>query len=142
MHAEIIDSQAQPIDTYGAFKRSLTLAILANLVIGLALLIGPLQTVEFIGMETVHPSIWIRYIGLFMILLTLSYLPIRLMPSVYLPLAFYAVFLRVVFVIFFVSAGFLADSGFFWFALYDLAFGILLGRSLWQGYSDELMSRP
>ncbi len=142
MHAETMDSQAQPLDTYEAFKRALTLAILANLVVGLALLIGPLQTVEFIGMETGHPPIWIRYIGLFMILLTLSYIPIRLMPSVYLPLAFYAVFLRLVFVIFFVLAGFLADSGFFWFALYDLAFGVLLGRSLWRGYSEELMSRP
>jgi len=120
----------------------LPLAILANLVVGLALLIVPLWTVEFIGMETVQPLIWVRYIGLFMILLTLGHIPIRLMPSVHLPLAFYAVFLRVVFVIFFVLAGFLADSGFFWFALYDLAFGILLGHSLWQGYSEELMSRP
>jgi len=110
MYAETIDSQAQPLDTYEAFKRALT--ILANLVVGLALLIVPLWTVEFIGMETVQPPIWVRYIGLFMILLTPSHIPIRLMPSVHLPLAFYAVLLRAVFMIFFVLAGFFADSGF------------------------------
>ncbi len=142
MHAELIDTQAKPIDTYQAFKRWMTLAIIANLVVGLALLLEPLGFVAVIGIDAMYPDIWIRYVGLMLIVLTLSYIPIRLMPPVYLPLAFYAVALRALFVLFFLYAAVSASGGFLWFALYDVLFGVLLGTSLWQGYRDELMSRP
>lgn len=142
MYAHAIDTQAKPMDTYQAFKRWLTLAIIANLLVGLALLLAPLSAVQMIGIDAVYPDIWVRYVGLFLIILTLSYIPIRIMPAVYLPLAFYAVILRVLFVMFFLYAAVAANGGFLWFALYDIVFGILLGTSLWTGYRNELMSQP
>jgi hypothetical protein len=142
MYADAIDTQAKPADTYQAFKRWMTLAIVANLLVGLALLLAPLGTLRMIGIDAVYPDIWIRYVGLFLIILTLGYIPIRIMPAAYLPLAFHAVILRVLFVLFFLYAAVTASGGFLWFALYDIVFGILLGTSLWEGYRAELMSRP
>ena len=108
-------SAAPSTDLYAGFKRALVIAMVANVVVGLVELLFPGFVIEFLGLPPALSPVWVRYAGLFLIVLTGTFLPVWLFPEANRYLAHYVIALRFVFAVFFLFAG----GGFLWFALYD-----------------------
>lgn len=136
--AHRIDPTAQPADTYGTYKSILTLAIIGNVVVGLAMLLHPGWVVETLGLAPVHPLAWVRYAGVSILVLTVVYIPVRIAPQAHKALGLYTGLLRFVYVILFLSLG----GGFYVFAAFDSLFGLLLLTSYWNAFQAELASFP
>ncbi len=129
---------APATDLYAGFKRVLTVAIVLNVLVGLAELVFPSTVVDILGLSPALSTVWVRYSGLFLIILTGTYLPARLFPEANRYLALYVIALRFVFVVFFLFAG----GGFFWFAVYDAIFGVWLAATYWRSFQAEIMANP
>jgi hypothetical protein len=136
--ASLALSAAPSTDLYSGFKRALVIAMVANVLVGLVELLFPGFVIEFLGLPPALSTVWVRYAGLFLIVLTGTFLPVWLFPEANRYLAHYVIALRFVFAIFFVFAG----GGFLWFALYDLVFGIWLATTYWRAFQAELMANP
>ena len=129
---------APATDLYAGFKRVLTVAMVANVLVGLLELLFPSTVVDILGLPPALSTVWIRYSGLFLIILTGTYLPVRLFPEANRYLAHYVIALRFVFAVFFLFAG----GGFFWFAVYDAVFGVWLAATYWRAFRAEIMGNP
>ena len=131
-------SAAPPTDLYADFKSALTVAMTLNVFVGLMELLFPSTVVHLLGLPPALSIEWVSYAGLFLIILTGTYVPLRLFPEANLYMAHYVIGLRFVFVVFFLWAG----GGFLWFALFDAIFGIWLATTYWRGFQAELMANP
>ncbi len=131
-------SSVMPVNVYAGFKRVLTLGIVLNILVGLALICYPAKVVDLLDLPSPGTLVWVRYIGVFLIILSGTHLPLRLHPPAYRFLGVYAILLRFLFVIFFLWAG----GGFLWFALYDGVFGLLLATTYRRASRKELMAYP
>ncbi len=131
-------STAPATDLYADFKRALTVAMVANVLVGLLELLFPSFVVDLLGLPPALSTEWVQYGGMFLIILTGTYLPVRLFPDANRYLAHYIIALRFVFVVFFLFAG----GGFFWFALFDAVFGLWLATTYWRAFKAEIMANP
>lgn len=131
-------SMAQATDLYAGFKRALTVAMVLNVVIGLLEILFPSFIVDLLGLPPALSIVWVQYAGVFLIILTGTYIPPRLFPEANQYMAHYVIGLRFVFVIFFLFAG----GGFLWFALYDAVFGLWLAITYWRAFKAEIAARP
>lgn len=131
-------STAPATDLYASFKGALTVAMILNLVVGLVELLFPSTVVHILGLPPALSTEWVRYSGLFLIILTGTYVPLRLVPEANRYMAHYVIGLRFAFVVFFLFAG----GGFLWFALYDIIFGLWLATTYWRGFKAEIMANP
>lgn len=129
---------APATNLYAGFKRALTVAMVLNVLVGLAELLFPSTIVDILGLPPALSTVWVRYSGLFLIILTGTYLPVRLFPEANRYLAHYVIALRFVFVVFFLCAG----GGFLWFAVYDAVFGVWLAATHWRAFQAEIMANP
>ncbi len=136
--ASVTLSEAPATDLYAGFKRALTVAMVLNVIVGLVELLFPGFVVDLLGLPPALSTVWVRYSGLFLIILTGTYLPLRLFPEANLYLAHYVIGLRFVFVVFFLCAG----GGFLWFAAYDAIFGVWLATTYWRAFQAEIMANP
>lgn len=142
MDARLIDTLAPPAESYRSFKRALTIAIVADLVVGLALLCLAGWVVEFLGLAPVHPLVWVRCVGLLLLALAVVHAPLRIAPQANAFLATYAIGLRGALFVFFLIAGLVAAGGFLWLALYEVLLGVLLGLTFWRDFRSHLMAQP
>ncbi len=131
-------SAAPPTDLYADFKSALTVAMVLNVFVGLMELLFPSTVVDLLGLPPALSTEWVRYSGLFLIILTGTYVPLRLFPEANRYLAHYVIALRFVFVVFFLWAG----GGFLWFALFDAIFGLWLATTYWRAFKAEIMANP
>ncbi len=138
IHAHAIPSRTEPTYAYQTYHRLLVVSIVANILVALAMVINPAWVADLIDLGPSQPTVWMRYIGMMILVLTGTYLPLIIAPQAYTFMGFYTGILRLVLVLFFVFAG----GGFLWFALYDGLFGILLLVSYYRAYITELMSLP
>jgi uncharacterized protein YjeT (DUF2065 family) len=129
---------ADRIGRYDAFRRWLRIAMAANVVVGLTLLIIPETVRELLSLPVAASAIYLRYIGLFIVVVTVSYTPAAVFPPAARFLGLYAILVRLVFVVFFLVAG----GGFLWFALFDAVFSIILVVTFLAGVRDDLAKRP
>ena len=129
---------ADRVGRYDAFRRWLRIAMAANVLVGLALLVFPESLRALLALPPAADPIYLRYIGLFIVVLTASYTPAAVFPPAARFLGIYAILVRVVFVIFFLIAG----GGFLWFALFDAVFGVILASTFLAGVRDDLAKRP
>jgi uncharacterized protein YjeT (DUF2065 family) len=129
---------ADRIGRYDAFRRWLRIAMAANVVVGLTLLIIPETVRELLSLPVAASAIYLRYIGLFIVVVTVSYTPAAVFPPAARFLGLYAILVRLVFVVFFLVAG----GGFLWFALFDAVFGVILLMTFLAGVRDDLAKRP
>jgi hypothetical protein len=129
---------ADRVGRFEAFRRWLRIAMAANVVVGLALLIFPDGLRELLSLPAAASAVYLRYIGLFIIVVTLSYTPAAVFPPAARFLGIYATVVRFVFVVFFLIAG----GGFLWFALFDAVFGVILFATFLAGVRDDLDKRP
>lgn len=129
---------ARSADPMAAYKRVLTIGMVLNVLGGLWMIVAPGSFTAFLNMDPVYPLAWVRYAGVSLIVLTGTYIPVRLLPLANRFLAAYGIALRFVFVLFFVLAG----GGFLWFALFDFIFGVLLFVTYWRGWLRDLMAKP
>lgn len=136
--SSLVMTAAPATDLYATFKRVLTVAIAMNVLVGLSLLAAPAWVVDLVELPPALSLVWVRYIGLFLLILTGAYVGLRLNPEANRFMANYAIALRFVFVIFFLFAG----GGFLWFALYDAVFGILLAVTYRRAFRAEVMANP
>lgn len=125
-------------DHMAGFRRAVRVSIIANVAVGLALVFAPYYVVAWLGFGFVHPLEWVRYAGFFILVITGCYVPLLINPLASRYLAVYAIVLRGLFVVFFALLG----GAFWWFAVYDAAFGLWLGRAFWTGYRREIMAKP
>jgi len=123
---------------YEAFRRWLRIAMAANVVVGLALLLFPESLRALLSLPVAADAIWIRYVGLFIVVSTVSYTPAAVFPPAARFIGLYAILVRLVFVVFFLIAG----GGFLWFALFDAVFGVILASTFLAGVRDDLAKRP
>lgn len=128
----------QPVDAYDGYRRVLSAAIVANVVVGFAMLLWPGFVVETLRLAPVHPLAWVRYAGVSILVLTVIYIPVRIAPQANKALGFYTGILRFIFVLLFVCLG----GGFYAFALFDALFGVLLLTTYWRAFKTELASFP
>jgi hypothetical protein len=122
---------------FKSFRWWLRLGILANALVGLALLLAPETAMDRLALPAAS-EVWVRYVGLFILVVTVSYIPAALYTPAFRFLGSYAIFVRVVFVVFFLIAG----GGFLWFALFDGVFAVALSRSYGAGLREDLDLRP
>lgn len=138
MDARLIDTLAPPAESYQSFKRALTVAIVGDVVVGLALLCVPGWVVTFLGLAPVQPLVWVRCVGLLLLALAVVHTPVRVVPQANGFLAVYVIGLRAALVLFFLIAG----GGFLWLALYEVILGGLLAVTFWQSFRRQLMAHP
>jgi len=131
-------STAPATDLYADFKRALTVAMVLNVFIGLMEILFPSFVVGLLGLPPALSTVWVRYAGLFLIILTGTYVPLRLFPEANQYMAHYVIGLRFVFVVFFLFAG----GGFLWFAAFDAIVGLWLATTYWRAYKAEIMANP
>ena len=136
--SSLVMTAAPATDLYAGFKRVLTAAIVLNVLVGLSLLAVPAWVVDLVALPPALSLVWVRYVGLFLLILTGTYVGLRLHPEANRFMANYAIALRFVFVVFFVFAG----GGFLWFALYDAVFGVLLAVTYRRAFRTEVMANP
>jgi len=129
---------AARVGRYDAFRRWLRIAMAVNVLVGLALLVFPESLLALLALPPAASAIYLRYIGLFIVVVTASYTPAAVFPPAARFLGIYAILVRVVFVVFFLIAG----GGFLWFALLDAVFGVILASSFLAGVRDDLAKRP
>lgn len=129
---------ADRLGRFDAFRRWLRIAMAANVLVGLALLVFPESLRALLSLPPAASAIYLRYIGLFIVVVTASYTPAAVFPPAARFLGIYAVLVRVVFVVFFLIAG----GGFLWFALFDAVFGVILASTFLAGVRDDLDKRP
>jgi hypothetical protein len=109
------------MNTYSIwFGRVVWLGIFANLLIAIPSLILPGEALVASGFPSAYPLLWVTVSGLFLILLSLFYIPVALQPLRYPPVSWLAVLARLVGVVFFL--GFNRD--YFVLGLFDLVFFI------------------
>lgn len=131
-------STAPATDLYADFKRALTVAMVLNVLVGLMEILFPSFVVDLLGLPPALSTVWVQYAGLFLIILTGTYVPLRLFPEPNQYMAHYVIGLRFVFVVFFLFVG----GGFLWFALFDAIFGIWLAITYWRAFKAEIMAHP
>jgi len=129
---------ADRVGRYGDFRRWLRIGMVANVLVGLVLMIFPAAVQDALALPATATSIWLRYIGLFIVVITASYLPAAVYPPAARFIALYAVLVRFAFVVFFLIAG----GGFYVFALFDAFFGVMLAWSFLRGLRQDLDKRP
>ncbi len=129
---------ADRVGRYDAFRRWLRIAMAANVLVGLALVILPESLGELLSLPAAANAIWIRYVGLLVVVATLSYTPAAVFPPAARFLGIYAILVRFVLAVFFLIAG----GGFWWFALLDAVFGVILLTTFLAGVRDDLAKRP
>ncbi|MEO1016638.1 MAG: hypothetical protein AAFY56_02970 [Pseudomonadota bacterium] len=133
---------AASADPMASFKRWLTAAVVVDVVFGLVAIIWPRWVTEFLHLGDVRPTIWVRMIGLYAIVLALSFLPALIIPLGSRILSIWACKARFLFAIFFVFAAFNVASGFWLVVAYDVILGLVLTMAFWRGFRTDLMSRP
>jgi hypothetical protein len=114
-------------------SRSLWLGIITNFMLALPAVINPAVALELMGLPPASPLIWLRFSGILVILLSVSYIPAALDPHRYRVNAGIAVGCRLAGVSFFTGVSlFSAERQYWLFGLYDLSFlvpqAILLTR--------------
>ena len=121
------------------FRRVMWLGIAGNIVIGLALLFCP-GIMEDLAAEAYgeQSRVWIRWLGLVMINLTLFYIPAAISPLRNRLTVLLSLFARLCGVVFLVASG----GSLAWFALYDLALLVPQTLLFRRALRDELMSKP
>jgi hypothetical protein len=129
------------------FGRLVWLGILGNLLFGLAGLFAPDFLFSTFKLEPAVPTIWTRDAGLFLIMLSLFYIPAALNPYRYRVNAWLLVIGRLAFAVFWLWGVFFSDfpREYLPFGLTDLSLGIIQGiflvltfRAEKQGYLKEL----
>ncbi len=109
------------MNTYAIwFGRVVWLGIFANLLIAIPSLILPGETLVAFAFPAAYPLLWVTVSALFLILLSLFYIPAALQPLRYPPVSWLTVLARLVGVVFFL--GFNRD--YFVLGLFDLTFFI------------------
>ena len=131
-------SDVPATDLYVDFKRALTVAMVLNVLVGLTEILFPSFVIDLLGLPPALSTVWVQYAGLFLIILTGTYLPVRLFPEANRYMAHYVIGLRFVFVVFFLFAG----GGFLWYALFDVIFGLWLAITYWRAFKAEIMAKP
>ena len=107
------------MNTYSIwFGRVVWLGIFANLLIAIPALLLPGETLVLFAFPSAYPLLWVTVSALFLILLSLFYIPAALQPLRYPPVSWLTVLARLVGVVFFL--GFNRD--YFVLGLFDLTF--------------------
>jgi len=109
------------------FGRVVWLGIITNFLLAIPSLILPGEALAFLGFPSAYPLLWVTVSALFLILLSLFYIPAALHPLRYPPVSWLAVVARLAGVIFFL--GFNRD--YFLLGLYDLIFFVPQAILLW-----------
>jgi hypothetical protein len=109
------------MNTYATwFGRVVWLGLFANLAIAIPSLLMPGETLALYAFPPAYPLLWVTVSALFLILLSLFYIPAALHPLRYPPVSWLAVFARLVGVVFFL--GF--NRYYYVLGLFDLTFFI------------------
>jgi processive rubber oxygenase RoxA-like protein/cbb3-type cytochrome c oxidase subunit III len=130
------------MNTYATwFGRVVWLGIFANFAIAIPSLIMPGETLVLFSFPSAYPLLWVTVSALFLILLSLFYIPAARHPLRYLPVSWLTVLARLVGVVFFL--GFNRD--YYTLGLFDLIFfipeAILLSLAVMTPVSPYLITK-
>lgn len=121
------------------FKWAVRLKMLANLSLAITMLLSPKILVDLFslpGGTAAYP--WLQAIGIFYVFITFGYLPSAFAPSKTLAANLFPLLGAVVPICLLLWQG----GGFFWLAIYELFFLVILNVAHRRGYIAALMALP
>ena len=118
------------------FRLLVRIRIVLNFIVAAAHIWLPAFVLKVAGMADVVPIGWVRYAGLQIAIITVAYLPAAMRPERNRGSALYACFATVPLIVLFLW------QGWYWFAVYDAVFVLLLTATYRRAVMEEIMKKP
>ena len=118
------------------FRTLVRLRVVLNLIVAVVYIWWPDCVLSIAGMAQVVPIAWVSYAGVQIAVITIAYLPAAVRPERNRGSALFACFATIPIVILF------AWNHWWWFAIYDLVFIVLLTWSYRRAVMSEVMEHP
>ncbi len=109
------------------FSGIVWLGVIINILLSIIALFSPEKLLEVVNLEPAIPTVWVRFSGNLLILLSLFYIPPAINLYHYRTNAWLAVFCRFVGLFFFLTQ----PRDYLIFGLFDISFGVPEGILLW-----------
>ncbi len=118
------------------FRLFVRLRVLVNFIVAATHVIAPEFILKLAGMAHVVPIGWVQYAGVQIAIITAVYIPAAMNPDRNQGSSLFACFATVPLVILFLC------QGWYWFAVYDAVFILILTASYRRAVMQEVMKLP